>query len=218
MFPQLFKILANDVAFRRTADKPDVTLLDFLVVASLTRRCPPSRVLPSRTFHVDRIDHRVTEGPGGTEEERAAAAKRAAKRRADHELIPAKRQTHQDEEVAGRLASLAAPPPKINVFAAKRARKFVRVSGTLDSTPSESVHSMGVTVVRDIMPNRHFLGIKVFTELANLMDGLLGKGPFPSRVIATREVRRRPTIALSSFCLSRKVRPLRSNNSSTRRC
>jgi hypothetical protein len=109
-------------------------------------------------------DHRVTEGPGGTEEELAAAAKREAKLRADRERIAAKRKTQRDEEVAAGLASLAAP---INVFAAaERARKRVRASGTLDLTPSESVHSMGATVVRDIVLKKHFPGIKVFRDLA----------------------------------------------------
>jgi hypothetical protein len=121
-------------------------------------------------------DHRVTEGPGGTEEELAAAAKREAKLRADRERIAAKRKTQRDEEVAAGLASLAAP---INVFAAERARKRVRVSGTLDLTPSESVHSMGATVVRDIVLKKHFPGIKVFRDLLEPMDGLFGKGLFP---------------------------------------
>ena len=66
--------------------------------------------------------------------------------------------------MAAGLASLAAP---INVFAAaERARKRVRASGTLDLTPSESVHSMGATVVRDIVLKKHFPGIKVFRDLA----------------------------------------------------
>jgi hypothetical protein len=121
-------------------------------------------------------DHRVTEGPGGTEEERAAEAKLEAKRRADREWVAAKRQRNQEEQqMAAGLASLAASPPETNVFTAKR----VRVSGTLDLTPSESVHSMGATVVRDIVLNKHFPGIKVFEKLLKPMDGLFGKALFP---------------------------------------
>ena len=44
----------------------------------------------------------------------------------------------------------------------------------LDLTPSENVHSMGATVVRDIVLRKHFPGIKVFDEL--FMDGLGAKG------------------------------------------
>ena len=77
--------------------------------------------------------------------------------------------------MAAGLASLAASPPERNVFNAKG----VRVSGTLDLTPSESVHSMGATVVRDIVLRKHFPGIKVFTDLLKPMDGLFGKGLFP---------------------------------------
>ena len=119
-------------------------------------------------------DHRVTEGPGGTEEERAAAAKLEAKRRADRQWVAAKRQRIREEEIA-RLASLAAPPPETNVFTAEG----VRVSGTLDFTPSESVHSMGATVVRDVVLGKHFPGVKVFNALLKPMDGLFGKGLFP---------------------------------------
>ena len=120
-------------------------------------------------------DHRVTEGPGGTEEERAAAAKLEAKRRAGRQWVAAKRQRIREEETAARLASLAAPPPETNVFTAEG----VRVSGTLDFTPSESVHSMGATVVRDVVLGKHFPGVKVFNALSKPMDGLFGKGLFP---------------------------------------
>ena len=139
------------------------------------KKIPPVLALT----RISRADHRVTEGPGGTEEELAAAAKREAKLRADRERIAAKRKRdqegNQELETAARLASLAASPPERNVFNAKG----VRVSGTLDLTPSESVHSMGATVVRDIVRKNHFPGIKVFSDLLKPMDGLFGKGLFP---------------------------------------
>ena len=54
-----------------------------------------------------------------------------------------------------------------------------------------------------------FRASKSLTRCRSPWTACSAKGSSPSRVIATREVRRRPNVALSSFCLSRKVRPLR---------
>lgn len=124
-----------------------------------------------------RSDHRVIEGPEGTEEERAAAEKLEAKRRAARQRQAAKRSRDAEKEAAARHTSLAVPPPEINLFNAND----VRVSGTFALTPSESVHTMGATVIRGIVLKRHSLcpGIKVFTKLIQPMDGLFGGGLFP---------------------------------------
>jgi len=133
----------------------------------------------------------VTEGTGGSEEDRAAAVNRAARL-----LTAAERKARQRKKE--REQKMAAPPPERCVISADGGH----IRG--NTTPSDSVHMPGSAIVTDIVPRNYYRlhEWEAWKQEGGRLELLFGKH------LWTRRTRRRPSVALSSSCLSRKGKGL----------